>query len=318
MQLIVCPHLGLDDDPTLIRTAATRSHRCYAQERVLAPDIEHQVAFCLAGAFKDCPYYTESVAAASPPVATPATWQPSERDVDARPAWLGWVWLGLSAVIMAAFAYVMIIVGLDFLRPPAAATPIALATATPTPAPPTVTLTPGRVKVALVLPTSTPAPGSQTLTLVPRAGDAGWWASGDTRANHLGDSFLYAGRLGDQQFLSMVRFDLARVARGAVIEQATLHLTGLEDRRFDPADPGLWLVQLIAEVDAQELARADYVAAYSRPAAVTLAPVLMPTRMPSSFARRRAMAKASSLETFTTLLTWSMCRFFGTNPAPVP
>jgi len=271
MQLIVCPHLGLDDDPTLIRTAATRAHRCYAQDKVLAPDIEHQVAFCLAGAFKGCPYYTEGVVAAPAPVAPPATWQPPARDADARPAWLGWVWLGLSAVIVAAFAFVMITVGLDFLRPPAAATPIALAT--PTPAPPTVTPTPGRVAVALVLPTPTPAPGGQTLTLVPRAGDAGWWASGDTRANHLGDSFLYAGRLGDQQFLSMVRFDLARVARGAVIEQATLRLTGLEDRRFDPADPGLWLVQLIAEVDAQELARADYVAAYSRPAAITLAPL---------------------------------------------
>jgi hypothetical protein len=276
MQLIVCPHLGLDDDPTLIRTAATRSHRCYAQHKVLAPDIEHQVAFCLAGAFKGCPYYTEAVAAAPlpvAPVASPATWQPPARDADERPAWLGWVWLGLSAVIVAAFAFVMITVGLDFLRPPAAATPIALATATPTPVPPTATPTPGRVAVALLLPTPTPAPGGQTLTLVPRAGDAGWWASGDTRANHLGDSFLYAGRLGEQQFLSMVRFDLARVARGAVIEQATLRLTGLEDRRFDPADPGLWLVQLIAEVDAQELARADYVAAYSRPAAITLAPL---------------------------------------------
>ena len=275
MQLIVCPHLGLDDDPTLIRTAATRSHRCYAQARVLAPDLEHQVAFCLAGAFKSCPYYTEAVAAAPlmAPVAPPATWQLPARDEDERPAWLGWVWLGLSAVIVAAFAFVMITVGLDFLRPPAAATPIALATATPTPAPPTATLTPGRVEVALRLPTPTPAPGGQTLTLVPRAGDAGWWASGDTRANHLGDSFLYAGRLGEQQFLSMVRFDLARVARGAVIEQATLRLTGLEDRRFDPADPGLWLVQLIAEVDAQELARADYVAAYSRPAAITLTPL---------------------------------------------
>jgi hypothetical protein len=129
------------------------------------------------------------------------------------------------------------------------------------------------VELGLLLPTPTPAPGGQTLLLVPRPGDAGWWVSDDTLANHLGDSFLYAGRLGEQQFLSMVRFDLARVARGAVIEQATLRLTGLEDRRFDPADPGLWLVQLIAEADAQELTHDEYVAAYSRPAAITLAPL---------------------------------------------
>jgi hypothetical protein len=277
MQLTICPHLGLEDDPTLIRTAATRSHRCYAQARVLAPDIAHQEACCLSGAFRGCPYYMDDYLRAAVPasasVAAPATWQPAESDENDRPAWLGYLWLGLSAVIVAAFAFVMITVGLDFLRPPTMATPIVLTTATPTPAPFTFTPTPGRVEVALLLPTPTPAPGGQMLTLVPRAGDAGWWASGDTRINHLGDSFLYAGRLGDQQFLSMIRFDLARVARGAEIEQAMLRLTGLDARRFDPADPGLWLVQLIAEADAQELARAEYVAAYSRSAAITLAPL---------------------------------------------
>lgn len=276
MQLTICPHLGLEDDPTLIRTAATRSHRCYAQESVLAPDIEHQVAFCFSETFRSCPYFADTGALA--PVAPPAAWRPPESDKDERPAWLGYLWLGLSAVIVAAFVVVMIIVGLDFLRPPTVATTIVLATATPTDAAPidaapTDAPTPGRIAVALLLPTPTPAPGSQTLTLTPRTGDAGWWASGDTRANHLGDSFLYAGRLGDQHFLSMIRFDLARVARGAVIEQATLRLTGLDDRRFDPADPGLWLVQLIAEADAQDLTDADYVAAYSRPAAITLAPL---------------------------------------------
>lgn len=267
MQLTICPHLGLEDDPTLIRTAATRAHRCYAQESVLAPDVDHQVAFCLSGAFKDCPYYADAVAPA------PATWQPATDDEDDRPTWLGYLWLGLAAVIVAAFVFVMIRVGLDFLHPPLEATPITLAVVTPTTAPPTDTPTPGRVEVALMLPTPTPVPGGQTLTLMPRAEDAGWWASGDTRANHLGDSFLYAGQLGDQQFLSMVRFDLARVARGAVIEQAALRFTGLDDRRFDPAASGLWLVQLIAEADAQDLASADYVAAYSRPAAITLAPL---------------------------------------------
>lgn len=271
MQLTICPHLGLDDDPTLIRTAATRSHRCYAQENVLAPDVEHQVAFCLSGAFQGCPYYAD--APAMTPVAPPAAWRPPEPEEEERPAWLGYLWLGLSAVIVAAFAFVMVTVGLDFLRPPMATTPIALATATPTSAPPTATPTPERVEVALLLPTPTRVPGGQTLTLLPRASDVGWWASGDTRANHLGDSFLYAGRLGDQQFLAMARFDLARVARGAVIEQAVLRFTGLDDRRFDPNDPGLWLVQLIAEVDAQDLTRADYVAAFSRPAAITLAPL---------------------------------------------
>ncbi len=212
---------------------------------------------------------------APPPVAPPVAWQP-DGVRGGRPSSLAR--LALAGAVGGDRCGLCLChdhrrAGLSAPAVPAVATPIALATATPTLAPPTVTPTPGRVEVALLLPTPTPAPGGQTLTLVPRAGDAGWWASGDTRANHLGDSFLYAGRLGDQQFLSMVRFDLTRVPRGAVIEQATLRLTGLDDRRFDPADPGLWLVQLIAEADAQELARADYVAAYSRPAAITLAPL---------------------------------------------
>lgn len=273
MQLTICPHLGLEDDPTLIRTAATRSHRCYAHERVVAPDLEHQAAFCLSGAFSGCPYYVDASAESS--VAPPPTWRPPEPEEQERPAWLGYLWLALSALIVAAFAFALITVGLDFLRPPSVATPIALATATPTVAPPTAppTATPAHVEVALQLPTPTPAPGSRTLTLTPRTEAVGWWASDDTRANHLGDSFLYAGRLGDQRFLSMVTFDLTRVARGAVIERALLRLTGLDDRRLDPNDPGLWLVQLIAEADAQELERADYVAAYSRAAAITLAPL---------------------------------------------
>lgn len=293
MQLIICPHLGLEDDPTLIRTAATRAHRCYVQASVMAPDVEHQVAFCLSGAFKTCPYYADADAPA--PVAPPATWRPPELDEGARPAWLGYLWLGVSVMIVVIFAFVMITVGLDFLRPPLVATPMVLATATPTLSPPTVTPTQGRIELALLLPTPTPVPGGQTLTLTPRSGDVGWWASSDARTNHLGDSFLYAGRLGDQQFLSMVRFDLSRVARGAVIEQARLRFTGLDDRRLAPNDPGLWLVQLIAEADAQELTSAGYVAAYSRPAAITLAPLA---------ADALAARKTNELILDDTALTW--------------
>lgn len=121
--------------------------------------------------------------------------------------------LALSGVIVAAFVFVLFTIGLDFLRPPVATTPLSAVTATSTPSPsPTSSPAPARpVELGLPPPTPTPAPGGQTLSLVPHTGDAGWWVSDDTLANHLGDSFLYAGRLGEQQFLSMVRFDLARV-----------------------------------------------------------------------------------------------------------
>jgi hypothetical protein len=306
MQLMVCPHLGLDDDPTLTRTAATRSHRCYAQTPPLAPDVDQQSEFCFSGAFAQCPYYTSTPAKAVAPVRAPAAWRSPQVLDNERPRWLGWIWLVLSAVIVVAFAFVVITFGLDLLGPPASATPFALATVMPTASMPTASMPTAlparlpaatRVEIALsaTFPTPTTAPGGQALTLTSHGEDAGWWASGDTRANHLGDSFLYAGRLDDQRFLSMVRFDLTRVPRGAVIEQATLRLTGLEDQRLDGADPGLWLVQLIAEVDAQDLTRADYVAAYSRPAAITLTPLR---------AADLAVGKANAFVLDETIRTW--------------
>ncbi|MFZ1769440.1 MAG: hypothetical protein WAU00_09595, partial [Caldilinea sp.] len=111
MQLMVCPHLGLDDDPTLTRTAATRSHRCYAHTLRLAPDVDHQSDFCFSNAFAQCPYYTSTPAEAGAPVHAPAAWRLSQVRDDERPRWLGWVWLGLSAAIVVAFAFVVITFG---------------------------------------------------------------------------------------------------------------------------------------------------------------------------------------------------------------
>jgi hypothetical protein len=59
-------------------------------------------------------------------------------------------------------------------------------------------------------------------------------------------------------------------------------------------------------------------------AAHTFAPEEMPARIPSSFASRRAIAKASSFVTWMHSVICACppssfrCRLFGTNPAPVP
>ncbi len=279
MQLTVCPHLGLADDPTLTRTAATLHHRCYACRPPAAPDLDHQAAFCLTAACRTCSLFPAPGAVAAP--AAPTTWPAPNAPTPGRgrPRLAGWLWFAAAGLLLAAFVAVAVMAGLDWLRPPqagsSAALPIPTATRAAATAAATETFTPvaTAAAVAFAFPTPTPQPGGQTLALAPRAGDAGWWASGDSRANHLGDSFLYAGQLDDTHFLSIVRFDLARAARGAPIMQATLRLTGLDDRRFDAADPGLWLVQLLAATEAEDLARADYVAAYSLPAAITLDPL---------------------------------------------
>ncbi len=54
------------------------------------------------------------------------------------------------------------------------------------------------------------------------------------------------------------------------------------------------------------------------PMAASVAPEEMPTRMPSSFALRRAISLAASASTWTTPSSSAMSRFFGMKPAPMP
>lgn len=128
--------------------------------------------------------------------------------------------------------------------------------------------------------TPTPIAGGKVVTVKPNAGDAGWWSS-DEQRGHLGDSFLYAGRYAGQEFLSAVGFDLARIPRGAALNEVILRLNGLKaDRLSVPGDvqgagnaETIWLVQLVGEANAPDLPRSNYLTALSAPAAVTLPPL---------------------------------------------
>src|SRR5690606_15751821 len=116
MQLTVCPHLGLLDDPTLTRTAATRAHRCFATEPPGAPDLDHQAAYCLVAACRTCPLFPapEAVAApAAPPIWPAPVAPPAGRG---RPRWAGWLWIAAAALLLVVFVAVAITAGLDSLR----------------------------------------------------------------------------------------------------------------------------------------------------------------------------------------------------------
>ena len=310
MELTVCPYLGLYDDPTLIRTAATESHRCFARKPPAAPDLEYQGRFCLAARHTACVFFPQQPPAADAGVIVPnpargalaapaplfdpsASALPStlsaadlddsddEEEEDERGgASRNWLALFFAALVVLAAGAVLLGIGLEWLRPVQAegtpeATPLLTATLPPSP---TITATPvpppaSPAPAGLLLPTPTPLPGGATYTIVPRGGEAGWWASGDSRANHLGDSFLYAGNYQGQDFLAIARFDLARIPRGAPIEALTLRLTGLDDQRLARSGSTAWLVQLLPENATTELNRADYLAALSAPAAFTLPPL---------------------------------------------
>ncbi len=277
-----CPHLGLASDRTLARTQADAAHRCYAQAQAAAPDETHQTAFCLSGQHPSCPFYVEVEDKAEAEVEAKAEGQTPVYRKKTSTRWralayLPWIALALLVIVVA------VVYGRDLLVPPAA--PASL-TPAPTPLPPDpglLTPDPGLLTPAprplTATPrsaTSTPEPGGQVLALSPKAGDAGWWTSGEARGNHLGDSYLYAGYFNGQAFVAAARLELARVPRGAAIREATLRLTGLRGDRFRPEAGGTWQVQLLAADAVKEFARADFQTLLNAPAAVTLFPVFYP------------------------------------------
>lgn len=122
--------------------------------------------------------------------------------------------------------------------------------------------------------TPTPIPGSEVERLRPSIGNAGWWRDGAPSQSNLNDSFLYAGRLNGENYISAVRFDLSRIPRGASIDGGALTLTGLRDEQLDRSTQASWLVQIISESDLASLSGADFMMVYSAPAAITLLPQL--------------------------------------------
>lgn len=173
--------------------------------------------------------------------------------------------------------------------PTSAATRAAAATptnepASATPAPANTTPTP-TANPALVLAATDAASGAAAdttaaaaaadaaatteLRLAPRPSDVGWWSSSEAQPGEVGDSFLYAGRLGEATFLSAAHFDLSRIPRGAPILAGALELTGLSDARLNRSDPTLFRVQLVAERELASLAGADFMSIFSAPASIT-------------------------------------------------
>jgi hypothetical protein len=270
----LCPYLGLASDRTVTRTQPDAAHRCSAQTPSAAPDAEHQAAFCLSASHPSCPFYVP------PATRNP---QPAIRNPqDAIRAWLRFLpWLALALLVIA----VAVVYGRDLLLPPAGPPPI-LNTSTPdarsasilTPDPRLLTpdsrpLTPAP-RPARSLATNTPEPGGQAVSLAPKAGDAGWWSSGEARGNRLGDSYLYAGYFDGQAFISAVRLDVSRVPRGAPIRAAMLRLTGLREDRLNRGAGGQWNVHLLAADALKEFARADFQALLNAPAGVSLLPTI--------------------------------------------
>ncbi len=193
-------------------------------------------------------------------------------------------------LLVAALIAIAIMYGRDQIAPllsDRAAPPLAEAATTnavvaePTPTLPIATAAPTELPVVAAAerpaekqPTPTAAPGGSIETLAPGSGAAGWWAEGDLRAEHLDDSYLYAGTNQGRPILSLIRFDLNRLPPGAPVLAADLRLTGLSAERLDPAQGGVWKVELLPEAAAPEISRLGYPELAAGQSAITLSPQL--------------------------------------------
>ncbi len=265
---IVCPHLGLAGDRTLVRSQPDAAHRCYAQAGEPSPDLAYQAAYCMTDVHAGCPFF--QAPAAPPPPPPPAG---PKRFTLLALSRRGVMW-GALAVLLVAVIVTYALDARRVARSPAPA-PTLAAAPSPVPATPTATAAPPLPTATRFAP-PTAEPRGRVLALAPKAGDAGWWSSGEARGNHLGDSFLYAGYAEGQAFGAAIRFELAAAPRGAEVRSAVLRLMGLKADRFAPAAGGVWTVQLLPADALPDLARADFQALFNAPAAVTLFPTLFP------------------------------------------
>lgn len=264
--ITLCPYLGLDDDPSVRLSYADGRHRCYAdaEGEPTEIDTDYQLRYCLAAGHTGCVRFQARQATPDPaPLTAPPTPEAAQRG--RSPVRLA-IWASLA--IVAAIAVWRLVLVLQPSDPPAQSPAAAAEAATaaplgetepafPTPDPQftaaaaaETTATPG---VGFVnqrhieeIPTPTLAAGESFVAVTPQPEAVGWVTSSEARGNHLGDSYLHTGVFDEDLFHGVVQFDLSRVPRGAPIHYATLVLTGLDDRRLDPAGQSTWQTRWLA------------------------------------------------------------------------
>jgi WD40 repeat protein len=125
-----------------------------------------------------------------------------------------------------------------------------------------------------VVPTETPTPypGGSIITLSPNSDKVGWVASDESRANHLGDSYLYAGIFDGVLYHSILQFDLSGVPRGARIHAAVLELGGLDNRRL--GNSGVWEVRILSREMDENWDRLTFQDVHNAPIQWTVQPAI--------------------------------------------
>ena len=298
-QHLLCPYIGLRRDLSVVARYPTDSHVCVSPKKKHQPPLEHQVTYCLAAGYAECPFFVET--GPNHRLGRASTSSRRTRRPSFRLAGIGLITLLIGA--MVALVGVRPQDNWPWFNEASVTTPVPAPIITPeptfTPAPtlsaasaavvylPTVTPTPSPddaqargitdVDSTERFVTPTPELGGEAHSLIPKDNQVGWWVSDNTQYRQIGDSFLYAGQYNGQTYVAAARFDMSQVARGASIRSATLRLTGLRSEGIAPDTLNRWLVQFIAEANLPNFTTADFLTVFSAPAAITLLPELQPS-----------------------------------------
>jgi hypothetical protein len=125
-------------------------------------------------------------------------------------------------------------------------------------------------------PTPVVGPDEQLIELTPQAGFVGWVRSNDSRNNHFGDSYVYAGVSQGEIFHGAMQFDLSTIARGAPISYAALALTGLDDGRLNRSSDASWQVRWLDPSISENWGRVSFQEIHNAPVLQTILPAVGP------------------------------------------
>ncbi|MEZ4638881.1 MAG: hypothetical protein R2856_28635 [Caldilineaceae bacterium] len=138
------------------------------------------------------------------------------------------------------------------------------------------TQSPVAMPPAQATPTTSAPPASSgdgtEVSVSPDVQSVAWFASGSENRS-VGDSFLHAGYFEDQAFVSLIRFDLSAVPRGAELFDVSLQISGLRADRLSDTEDGIWSAQLLAD-NGDSFVRLDFQTVFNFPAAISLLPTL--------------------------------------------
>lgn len=280
----VCPYLGLAKDPLSHFSYPEDGHICLVTDDKKSIELEHQKNFCLGKDYVLCSRYVEPAGEST----IIATVDDTQSDFSSKTLLYagGGVIIGLLLVLSIVFS------STNKNAPTTSTLPVQLLVNRPS-VTPTADITVTDVPTAIeVSPTNTreinlvasqttaiPISNAKTITLNAVNSTVGWVSGEDSRRNHFGDSYIYAGVFNERTYIGGFQIDLSAIPRGAPIHSGILRMTGLREdllaiQNDMPDDGQVWKVALLDEVVDDTWFTVNYQTLLNASVSQTLNPLL--------------------------------------------